>query len=522
MARIKLSTEAKVGLFVFIGILILAYMSLRLGGFQFAREEGIALVVKLDSAAGLDQDASVRIAGVEVGRVKKIELEDNKAKLILQLRPNVKVRRDFTAVLKTKGLLGERYLDLIPGAPDAPVLKQGEEITRVETYIDMDRLLTILGEASEDIKQVSATLSSVLGGKEGEVTLRNIVTNLEDITTVTNRVIQEHEEKLARILTNIDAFSESLRDDTPRVTKGLIEVTENLNQVINENRGNLKAGVENLKVATAKLEEAMDTVKMVSADVGPKISDTATVIEDAVKNIKDATATIGDTAATMGSVAEKLDKGEGTLAKLINEPTVHENLSTTLEGVSKVIKKSEEFRFFVGYRGEYLFDEQHVKSYFSLKIQPKADKYYLFEVVDDPRGHVETEEVERVVDGVPQTIEETKISDEIEFSAQIAKRFKNITLRGGLIESTGGVGVDYHLFEDRLKFTLEAFDFDEERNPHLKFGATYNLNRFFFLTAGYDDFISRVDLESVFFGIGFRFEDDDLKYLFTNAPPISF
>ena len=522
MPSIKLSTEAKVGLFVFAGILILVYMSLRLGGFELGRAEGITLTVKLDTAAGLDVNASVRVAGVEVGRVRKIELEDNKAKLVLLIRPEAKVRKDFVAVLKTKGLLGEKYLDLVPGSPDAPILEDGDEITRVTTYIDMDRLLTILGGAADDIKQVSAALSSVLGGKEGEASLRNIVNNLEDMTTATNRIIQEHEDKLGRILTNMDAFSESLKNETPKVAQGLREVAENLNMVITENRANIKAGVENLRIASAKLEETMDTINTVAGDVGPKISETATTIKDAVGSIQDATATIGDAAATMGNVAKKLDEGEGTLAKLINEPTVHDNLSTTLEGINKVIKKSEAFRFFISYRGEFLFDENATKSYFSLKIQPKADKYYLFEVVDDPRGHIETKVIDRVVDGVPTRIEETKVSDEIEFSAQIAKRFKNFTLRGGVIESSGGVGVDYHLFEDRLKFTLEAFDFDEERNPHLKFGATYNLNKYFFLTVGYDDFVSRIDLESVFLGLGFRFEDDDLKYLLTSAPPISF
>lgn len=522
MAFIKLSPEAKVGLFVFAGILILVYMSLRLGGFELGRAEGLTLTVKLDTAAGLDENASVRIAGVEVGRVRTIELEDNMAKLVLLIRPDAKVRKDFTAILRTKGLLGEKYVALVPGSPDAPLLKDGEEIARVRVYTDMDRLLTILGDAAEGIKEVSASLSAVLGGKEGEATLRNIVTNLEDITIATNRVIQANEDKLARILTNIDAFSESLKDETPKVTSGLREVADNLNKVINENRGNLKAGVENLRVAAAKLEETMDTINTVANEVGPRITNMTTTVEDAVTTIKDASTTIVETASIMGNVAKKLDEGEGSLAKLINEPTVHENLSTTLESVTKVIKKSEALRFFVGYRGEFLLDEEDTKSYFTLKIQPKADKYYLFEVVDDPRGHIETKEVDRLVDGVPTRIEETRVSDEIEFSAQIAKRFKSLTLRGGVIESSGGIGVDYYLFDDRLKFTLEAFDFDEERNPHLKFGATYNINKYFFLTVGYDDFVSRIGLESAFIGLGFRFEDDDLKYLFTNAPPINF
>jgi phospholipid/cholesterol/gamma-HCH transport system substrate-binding protein len=493
---LKLSPEAKVGLFVFIGILILVYMSLRLGGFQFGREEGYTITVKLDSTAGLDMDSSVRVAGVEVGRVKDIMLEDNKAKLILRIKPGINIGKDFTAVLKTKGLLGEKYLELIPGSPDAPFLEEGGEITRVTTYTDMDRLITIMGDVGDDLKNVSDTLSSVLGGKEGETTLRNIVNNIEDITSRTNRIIQDNDERLARIMTNIDEFAKNLKQEAPKISSGLKEVADNLNEVIEENRGNLKAGVENLKAASAKLEETMDTINRVTEEVGPKISDTATTISETAATIGDVATSIKDTSTSVGNVAKKLDEGEGTLGKLINDPTVHERLDKTLEGVNKVIEKTEAFRFYVGFRSEYLSDEEDFKSYFSLKIQPKADKYYLLEVVDDPRD----------------------INKDTTFSAQIAKRFKNVTLRGGMIESTGGAGVDYHIFKDRFKLTLEAFDFDRDRNPHLKAGATFRLSKYFFLTAGYDDFISRIGLESPYIGLGLQFEDDDLKYLLSTLP----
>ncbi|MBI5344687.1 MAG: MCE family protein [Deltaproteobacteria bacterium] len=77
----KLSPEAKVGLFVLAGIIILAYMSLRIGGIKFGRAEGYALTVRFASAAGLDKDASVRVAGVEVGKVKEISLKDSHANI---------------------------------------------------------------------------------------------------------------------------------------------------------------------------------------------------------------------------------------------------------------------------------------------------------------------------------------------------------------------------------------------------------------------------------------------------------
>ena len=68
-----------------------------------------------------------------------------------------------------------------------------------------------------------------------------------------------------------------------------------------------------------------------------------------------------------------------------------------------------------------------------------------------------------------------------------------------------------------MKLTFEASDFDEDRGPHLKVGATYDINRYFFINGGYDDFISKQGLETVYFGLGIRFEDEDLRDLLINA-----
>ncbi len=504
---LKLSPEAKVGLFVLLGVILLVYMSLRLGGIKFGRAEGYSLTVDFDSAAGLDKGSSVRVAGVEVGKIKDIQLKNNKAHLILQINPETKIGKDFTAVLTTKGLLGEKYLELIPGSPAAPALKDGEAVTRTTTYVDMDRLLTVLNDVAVDIKSVSESLSKVIGGPEGERTLKSIIKNIEEISDRINHMVAKNDEKVNHIMTSLDEFTSLLKTQGPVITDdikaaiknlndSLVKTSNNLNDMITENRGNFKEGVENMKVASIKLQEAMDTINKVAKEIGPGVS--STVI-------------------SVNSIATKIDKGEGTLGKLINDPVTHDNFNKTITGINNYIAKAESFKMFIGYRGEYLFDRRNAKSYLSLKIQPKADKYYLLEVIDDPKGKINRTTTQTTVNGVTTTAEETKITDAIKFSAQIAKRIRNVTLRGGLIESTGGVGADYNAFNDRLKVSLDVFDFTRESHPHLKAWGTFYINRFFFLTAGYDDFVNR-EFKSGFVGIGLQFEDEDIKYLLSSAP----
>ena len=508
MALPKLSSEAKVGLFVLLGIALLVYMSLRLGGIKLGGEKGYAVFVEFDSAAGLDPNASVRVAGVEVGRVKSIALKDSKAHLELLINPDIKIGKDFTAVLTTKGLLGEKYLELVPGQPGAPPLKEGDYITRTRSYADIDRLIRTMTEVSDDVKKITESLSNVLGGDEGEQTVSNIVRNIEDLTFRLNRIVAKNDEQFENVMRNLSSFTALLNEEGPAITSGLrvaiknlndslVRTTDNLNGMIDENRGNLKEGIDNLRTASLSLQQAMDTVNKVAQEAGPGVTNTMN---------------------SVSSIAKKIDEGEGTIGRLVNDKSLHENINKTVAGINNYIERAENFHTFIGYRGEYLFDARDTKSYLTLRIQPKADKYYLLEIVDDPRGKKTTETRVVTTNGVPTTIEDVKTTDEIKFSVQIAKRFKNVVVRGGIIESAGGAGVDYYMFQDRLRWTLEAFDFSREDGAHLKAGATWNLSKFFFLTAGYDDFVSKVGLQSAYIGLGLQFQDEDLKYLLTNAP----
>ena len=80
------------------------------------------------------------------------------------------------------------------------------------------------------------------------------------------------------------------------------------------------------------------------------------------------------------------------------------------------------------------------------------------------------------------------------------------------------MGVDYLALDDALKFTFEGYSGNFDHDPHLRAAITYNFWKYFYVTGGYDDFISDQDRESPFLGVGLSFNDDDLKWLLTSAP----
>ncbi|NOQ96368.1 MAG: MCE family protein, partial [Desulfobacterales bacterium] len=180
-------TEIKVGLFVLAGIIILAYMSVKVGKFEIGREKGYEIVAYFDSASGLNIDVPVEIAGIEVGRIKNIALERGKAKVTMRIKPDISVPSDSKAFIRAKGLMGDKFIEIIPGKPEFPSLKSGERIVNTYTPTDIDQLLNRLGDVALDIRKVSRSLGNVLGGKEGEVKMRQILDNINAATASLNR-----------------------------------------------------------------------------------------------------------------------------------------------------------------------------------------------------------------------------------------------------------------------------------------------------------------------------------------------
>ena len=459
----KLSAEAKVGIFVVLGIIILGYMSMRLGKHGFKMDKGYDVNVYFDSASGLEKDVSVEIAGVEVGRVRKILLEDGKALVILRIDSNVKLRKDVKASIRSRGILGDKHVVLLQGSPAAPLIEPEGRISTVSTT-DLDSLMNVLGDVAKDISELTRSFANVMGGEKGEASLRSIVDSMKAVAETLNRTVQENNEGLVKIITNLSEFSATINEISSKINKG--------------------------KGSIGKLINEEDTVQRLNR-----------------------------TLASLKEITEKINRGEGSLGKLINEEETVENINSSLTSINDYMQKQESFRTYLDYRGEYLFDSNEVKSYLTLRIQPREDKYYLLQIVDDPGGVESETDITTTTNEVTTTehIEKNE-KNEIKFSAQIAKRYYDLGLRGGIFESTGGFAFDYYFFKDRLTLSVEAFDFDSDSNAHLKFKADFTPFKHLYITSGFDDFISDEGNESFFIGAGINFLDDDLKTLLSNLP----
>ena len=133
--------EFTVGLFLAAGILCLGYLSMKVARKELFDEGGYPVQVLFTNCSGLKTGAPVMIAGVEIGRIKQIGLQDYEAKATLIIQKSVVLQTDVIASIKSKGLIGEKYIELTPGAADQTI-PPGGTIRDTEPAMDIEGLIS--------------------------------------------------------------------------------------------------------------------------------------------------------------------------------------------------------------------------------------------------------------------------------------------------------------------------------------------------------------------------------------------
>jgi phospholipid/cholesterol/gamma-HCH transport system substrate-binding protein len=337
---------------------------------------------------------------------------------------------------------------------------------------------------------------------------------VDELSAELKEVAAQNKENLRVTIANARAFSEDLKE------------------ISGQNKENLRATVANLREISETLKkEAPDLARKVAAaadrldgmagEIQGAVGENRAALKETMENVRRASGRLDNTIDQAGRVMARIEKGEGTLGKLISDNTAHDSLTGALDGINRYIRKGESLRTFVDYRLEWLQESKDTKNYLDVRFQPTADKYYLLGIVDAPKGRLETTDSTIVVDGVTTVVHEDKYTNDLLFNALMAKRFGPVTVRAGLMESSGGFGLDWAVLPGKGSVSFDAFDFgrDNDERPHLKLYGDYDLVKNLFVTAGVDDFIAKdSSLRSLFVGFGLKFADDDLKTILGAVP----
>lgn len=187
MTRHLMSLEIKVGLFIVGGVALLIFFLFTIGDIGTYFQPGYGLRVVFDSANGIGRGSPVQYAGMEVGKVKNVQLvhptgsASPKVELLVQLPQSVVVRSDDDASISTFGLLGEKYLELSPGPGEGTVLK-ADDILIGKPPVSTERIIERSNEVLTELKQTLAGINSLVGDPEARIYLKETMQEARDAT----------------------------------------------------------------------------------------------------------------------------------------------------------------------------------------------------------------------------------------------------------------------------------------------------------------------------------------------------
>jgi phospholipid/cholesterol/gamma-HCH transport system substrate-binding protein len=514
MNRQVLNRAFAVGLLVAVcGVaFLIAFTFFRKGG--YSEKDTYVVFAYFEDATGLTWKSRVQIAGIQVGEVERIMLAGQRARLDLRIRKDIDLRADACVTKRfPSALLPDALLDATGGKAPQSLRDLPEDQREVKCVVEattVAKLLESMSKIADNVQDVTKELSGMVSGSEGSI--RQIIKNLESITTRIDDTVANGSDNVAAILENAASF------------------TGTLSQVADADRERYRAIARNIESASARLDQLLASVQGLVGEANDKEGK----VKGAVQDARETLAHLNKSMEQVEKVTYNIGQGKGVAGKLLNDERLGEKLGTTIESVSDYVDRLYKLQLQVGLRSEWLLNQNGAKTYAGIKIMPRPDKYYLLEIVNDPRG-INTVTTNTTVtqtgNGTFQTQTTSTLNEQrVAFSLEFAKRYGPATFRVGLIENSGGAGADLHLLNDRLTLSVNIYQFARPENvklPRAKLWLDYRFLNYFYVTTGADDFLnswraqrfpggSKFNIgNDVFFGGGLVFTDDDLKTLFS-------
>jgi phospholipid/cholesterol/gamma-HCH transport system substrate-binding protein len=307
------------GASVLIAVVLMLWMIPRIG--SFGAREGKRYELTLDDTAGLTEDSPVRVAGVDVGKVERLEVEGGQAHVRLLLRPEVEIHADAIAAVRAKSLLGSKFLELQPGSPDAPLLAEGEAIGEQRSLFEIDEALNALEPILGGEDSIGAALEPVLARvEEGEGEVEDLIPNAEELgesitqardsirstreavegqresihdgLATANEVLEGR--RLDRGLTSLDRLTTTAANRLPglfqdadrvlgRADSALAKVDEATRELTPERVRELDEALDEVVLATRDLRKNSEAFLGLGKDAGPVIANLSRIADRAAR-----------------------------------------------------------------------------------------------------------------------------------------------------------------------------------------------------------------------------------------------
>ncbi len=349
----RFTPEAKAGIFFLIcaGIFVFALfrvLDLRL-------QPGFELRARFVTAEGLVQGAQVQISGMKVGTVKSLQFDGETGHVLalLELRKEYEntIPKDSRVLVRTKGLLGDKYVAIDPGKPNVRKLKGGETLESTFEATSTEKVLETVGVAAQDLQVLVRDARKKIIDEHGAERMENIINNSDQITKNLNELLGKNKGKLDRTITSADSAMAGLqqifgenREKINRTLANLESATGGVNEIVGQNKTKLSSTVNGMERLSRTLDKS-----------SPKIEKLVSDLEALTRDLRSGKGTMGrllsdeslyhQINALVGDVrrvAHQVQHGPGTVGRLINDPEMYvearraiRNMNKTAEDVSE-------------------------------------------------------------------------------------------------------------------------------------------------------------------------------------------
>jgi len=281
----KRSVEIRVGIFVAVCLALLAGLIWKFGKYEPITRNAYEITVVFPNVGGIVKDASVLYGGIVVGKVRDIRLDQEgllKVDVKLAIFDNVRIRQDAKFVINQSGLLGDRYVDVIPQGGTAEFLKPGA---------------VVQGSSSVDLSEAIRGVVDVLHQAAGTIERVDKAIQRIDETVLSRKTLEHASASIA----HIDAAASNT-----------VALTMSVRDVVDENRGK----VDN---TLTKFSDAADNFNKTSKNVDELVAANQDDIRATTKNLAEST-------ERLNLILGRLERGEGTAGKLLVDPTLHDEI----------------------------------------------------------------------------------------------------------------------------------------------------------------------------------------------------
>ena len=449
--------EFKVGLLAIATIIAVVVMSLKVTSNQSGFGQYVTYRTIVKDASGIFPKTPIKVAGINAGRIASIELQGNTALITFEILKQIQVTKNSKLRIKSVGFLGDKYIEIFVG--DSRELLSKYDFIDSEEAAGLENLIKDTSEVLADVKLIVRSLKDSIS-PAGEVSpikkilddVTELVANTKEVTASLKRVMTGNEEKLNAIADNLEAFSSDLAYQVDKT---------------------------NGDSAMSDIKEILGNTKKLTAD--------------------------------MGSIVSDLKLGKGTLGKMLVEDEIADQVKDTLSSVQKIVGKADALRTELSvFSGANTVSGGDTEA--SLRIYPSPERFYHLGIATSENGPETEKTISSTINGVTVTEnrkENTK--NTIRFNAQIGRRINDFDFRGGLMESTGGLAVDYRYQAIGSKFSLEAFDYKKNVGPNLRLAIETQIWNVFYGRASFNDAVRSTRSGTI--AAGLRFNDEDLKGL---------